>query len=173
MICANPVKTVGKEFTHLHTKSNHQQVLVLSCFVVVVAVVFFSLNSKKGIRDKLVLRVGCLNSTLWLKSLITYSKISLVVSARFSFLLTCKWKENLMWLAKDTEGQWIFFVCVITIKKMHLIWVSKYLARKCSLGTLLLQLLLEKGPPFYVVIRATRRSSRLQSKGIIFISQLL
>ena len=64
MICANPVKTVGKEFTHLHTKSNHQQVLVLSCFVVVVAVVFFSLNSKKGIRGKLVLRVGCLNSTL-------------------------------------------------------------------------------------------------------------
>ena len=53
MICANPVTTVGKEFTHLHTKSNHQQAQVLSCFVVVVAVVFFSLNSKKGIRDKL------------------------------------------------------------------------------------------------------------------------
>ena len=33
-----------------------------------------------------------------------------------------------MWLAKDREGQWIFFVCVcvITIKKMHLIWVSMY-----------------------------------------------
>ena len=28
--------------------------------------------------------------TLWLKSLITYNKMSLVVSARFSFLLTCK-----------------------------------------------------------------------------------
>ena len=67
MTCTNPVKTVGKETSHLQTKSNHQQALVLSCFVVVVAVVavvFFSLNSKKGIRDKLFLRVGCLNSTL-------------------------------------------------------------------------------------------------------------
>ena len=64
MTCTNPVKTVGKETSHLQTKSNHQQALVLSCFAVVVAVTFLSLNSKKGIRDKLFLRVGCLNSTL-------------------------------------------------------------------------------------------------------------
>ena len=31
---------------------------------------------------------------------------------------------------------------------------------------------LETGPPFYVVIRATRRSSRVQYKGSTFISQL-
>ena len=33
-----------------------------------------------------------------------------------------------MWLAKDREGQWIFFcVCVLLpLKKMHLIWVSMY-----------------------------------------------
>ena len=31
---------------------------------------------------------------------------------------------------------------------------------------------METGPPFYVVIRATRRSSRLQGKGSTFISQL-
>ena len=29
------------------------------------------------------------------------------------------------------------------------------------------------GPPFYVVIRATRGSSRLQCKGITLISQLI
>ena len=32
--------------------------------------------------------------------------------------------------------------------------------------------LLGTGPPFYVVIRATRRSTRLQGKGSTFISQL-
>ena len=31
---------------------------------------------------------------------------------------------------------------------------------------------METGPPFYVVIRATRRSSRPQGKGSTFISQL-
>ena len=39
-----------------------------------------------------------------------------------------------------------------------------YLARKYQLGTLFLRLQLETGPPFYEVIRATRRSSRLQYK---------
>ena len=39
------------------------------------------------------------------------------------------------------------------------------------MGTLRLRLQLETGPPFYVVIRATRRSSRLQCKGGTFISQ--
>ena len=43
-------------------------------------------------------------------------------------------------------------------KKMHFIWVSMYLARKCYLGTLYWRLLLETGPPFYVVIRATQPS---------------
>ena len=50
-------------------------------------------------------------------------------------------------------------------KKMHFTWVSMYLARKHQLGTLYL------GPPFYVVIRATRRSSHLQYKGSTSISQ--
>ena len=31
---------------------------------------------------------------------------------------------------------------------------------------------METGPPFYVVIRATQRSNRLQDKGSTFISQL-
>ena len=39
-------------------------------------------------------------------------------------------------------------------------------------GHYILRLLMETGPPFYVVIRATRRSSRLQGKGSTFISQL-
>ena len=47
-----------------------------------------------------------------------------------------------------------------------------YLARKYWLGTLFLRILLETGLPFYVVIRATPMSSRLQGKGITFISHL-
>ena len=47
-----------------------------------------------------------------------------------------------------------------------------YLALKYWLRTLFLRLLLETGLPFYVVIRATRRSSCLQGKGSTFISQL-
>ena len=51
---------------------------------------------------------------------------------------------------------------ILIIKKMHFIWdVSMYLVRKDQLGTLFLRLLLETGPPFCVVIRATRRSRRL------------
>ena len=49
-----------------------------------------------------------------------------------------------------------------------------YLSLKvfCTKLLLFLRLQLETGPPFYVVIRATRRSSRLHCKGIAFISQL-
>ena len=36
--------------------------------------------------------------------------------------------------------------------------------------TIFLLLQLETGPPFYVVIRATRRSTRLRDKGSTFIS---
>ena len=54
----------------------------------------------------------------------------------------------------------------------HFIWVSMNSARKYQLGTLFLRLQLETGQSFYVVIPATRRSSRLQCKGSTFISQL-
>ena len=67
----------------------------------------------------------------------------------------------------------LFFYIFPKEKKMHFIWVSMYLARKCWFGTLFLRLLLGTGPPFYVVIRATRRSTRLQGKGSTFISQLV
>ena len=40
------------------------------------------------------------------------------------------------------------------------------------MGHYILRLLMETGPPFYVVIRATRSSSRHQGKGRTFISQL-
>ena len=39
-------------------------------------------------------------------------------------------------------------------------------------GLYFLRLLLDTGLPFYVLIRATQRSSRLQGKGSTFISQL-
>ena len=41
-------------------------------------------------------------------------------------------------------------------KKMHFIWVLMYLARKCYFGTLFLRLLVETGPPFYVLVPVTR-----------------
>ena len=47
-----------------------------------------------------------------------------------------------------------------------------YFARKYLLRTLFFRLQLETGPPFYVVIQATRRSTRVQGKGSTFISQL-
>ena len=47
-----------------------------------------------------------------------------------------------------------------------------YLARKYKLGALFLRLLVETGPPFYLVIRAARIPSYLQGKGSTFISQL-
>ena len=57
--------------------------------------------------------------------------------------------------------------------KMHFIWVSMYLTLKQYLRTLFLRLLLKTGTPFYMVIRATRRSSRFQGKGCKFISRWL
>ena len=50
------------------------------------------------------------------------------------------------------------------LKKGNFIWVSMYLAWKYELRTLFLRLLLERGPPFYVVIQATGRSTHLQGK---------
>ena len=48
---------------------------------------------------------------------------------------------------------------------MHFIWFRCQCIRHESLlGTLFLRFLLETRPPFYVVIRATRRSNRLQYK---------
>ena len=46
-----------------------------------------------------------------------------------------------------------------------------HIARKYKSGTLFLRFQLETGPPFFVVIRATRRFSCLQCKGSTFISQ--
>ena len=45
--------------------------------------------------------------------------------------------------------------------------------RNGLLRTLVLCLLLEKGRPFYMVIQATQKSSRLQGEDRTFISQLL
>ena len=50
--------------------------------------------------------------------------------------------------------------------------VSMYLARKYLVRTLFLRPLLETGPPFYALIRATRRATRLLGKGSTFIFQL-
>ena len=63
--------------------------------------------------------------------------------------------------------------CCKNLEQMHFIWVSMYLTLKQYLRTLFLRLLLKTGTPFYVVIRATRRSSRFQGKGCKFISRWL
>ena len=63
--------------------------------------------------------------------------------------------------------------CCKNLEQMHFIWVSMYLTLKQYLRTLFLRLLLKTGTPFYVVIRATRRSSRFQGKGCNFISRWL
>ena len=47
-----------------------------------------------------------------------------------------------------------------------------YLARKYKFGTLFLRLLRDTELPFYVVVRARRRSSRLHGVDSIFISQI-
>ena len=57
-------------------------------------------------------------------------------------------------------------------KKMHFIWESLYLAQRYLLRTLFLRPLLETGPPSYMAIPATQRSSRLQGRGSTFDSFL-
>ena len=59
-------------------------------------------------------------------------------------------------------------------KKKKALYLSvNIFSTKVLIGdTIFLRLLIETGPPFYVVTRATRRSSRLQDKGSTFISQL-
>ena len=65
---------------------------------------------------------------------------------------------------------------LIKWKKMHSIWESMHSARTRTTvligDSIFLRLLLDTGLPFYVVIRATQRSSRLQGKGSTFVSQL-
>ena len=51
-----------------------------------------------------------------------------------------------------TAGQ-LFFTQLVW---RYIVWVSIYLTRKYQFGTLYLRFQLETGPPFYVVIRATR-----------------
>ena len=74
------------------------------------------------------------------------------------------------------EGKLFFFLSRQNVRKV--LWGKKkalhlsvnVFSTKVLIGDTIF--LLEKGPPFYVVIRATRRSSRLQCKGSTFISQL-
>ena len=80
-----------------------------------------------------------------------FSRLSDFVPGTFSLLLlmaNCKWKKAL-------------YVSVNVCSKKVLIG-----------DTILFRLLLETGPPFYMVIKATQSSSRLQCKGSTFISQL-
>ena len=60
----------------------------------------------------------------------------------------------------------------ILVLKNALYLSVKVFSTKVLIGKLFQCLQLETGSPFYVVIRATRRSSHLQCKGSTFISQL-
>ena len=58
------------------------------------------------------------------------------------------------------------------LKKRALYLSVNVLSMKVLIGTLFFRLQVETGTPFHVVLRATQKSSRLQCKGSIFISQL-
>ena len=81
-----------------------------------------------------------------------------------------------MGLIEDNEinnntlaGVWI----TTGIKKSALYLSVNVFSTELLIGdNIFLRFLLEKGPPFYMVIRATRRLSRLQCEGSTFISQL-
>ena len=58
-------------------------------------------------------------------------------------------------------------------KKKALYLSVNVFSTKVLIGdTIFLRLLMETGPPFYMVIRAARMSGRLQGKGSTFISRL-
>ena len=62
---------------------------------------------------------------------------------------------------------------IVRFSKTNVLYLSvNVFSTRVFTGTLFLRLLLETGLHFYVVIRATRRSSLLERKGNTFISQL-
>ena len=65
----------------------------------------------------------------------------------------------------------IIIIIIIIIQNCTCLSVNVVSAKVLS-RTLFLRLVLETGSPFYEVILATRKSSRLQGKGGTFISQL-
>ena len=95
------------------------------------------------------------------------------------YLLTGNLSEKLY---RVTEGMsfvrpiaWIFkavsVFSAIDVENSHYLSVNVF-STKVLIGDIILRLLLKTGPPFFVDIRATRRSSRLPGKGRdTFISQ--
>ena len=71
-------------------------------------------------------------------------------------------RRQLTFQTNTQKTSFLLTLCIFIklVKKTHLFWVSMCLARKWYSKTLILIVLLETGPPFYVVIRTTRRSSR-------------
>ena len=61
-------------------------------------------------------------------------------------------------------------VAIFTLQDFLAIFTGPKLT--IQLGRIFLRLLLETGPPFYVIVLAKRISNRWQSKGSIFIPQL-
>ena len=94
----------------------------------------------------------------------TFAKTTPEVS--FSFTNVKNWASVAGYAAVNK-----IFRLVRMWKKMHFIWVSMYLVLKYYWGHYFLLPLLEREPPFYVVIQATRGSSRLQYEGSTFIPQ--
>ena len=62
------------------------------------------------------------------------------------------------------SGNWVLKKCTFYLS-------VNVFSTKVLIGDTILRLLIKTGPPFYGVIRATRRSRRLQWKGSTFISQ--
>ena len=73
----------------------------------------------------------------------------------------------------SVRGSFSPFLFLFVSKKGTFYLSVNVFSTKVLIGdTIFLRLLMETGPPFYVVIRATERSRRLQCKGSTFISQL-
>ena len=80
----------------------------------------------------------------------------------FVFAYIAWWKKKV----------WEHFLEQVKKKKALYLSVNVFSTKVLIGDTIFLRLLMETGPPFYVVIRATRRSSLLQCKGSTFISRL-
>ena len=79
-------------------------------------------------------------------------------------VLRCPEKEHLPGLKKTRQNK--------TKQKNALYLSVNVFSTKILIGDTILTSPTGDGPPFYVVIRATQRTNRLQGKGSSFISQL-
>ena len=80
--------------------------------------------------------------------------------------------SSLSFEQEDKELSHFLSFTLLTLKKALYLSVNVFSMKVLIGDTIFLCLLLETGLPFYMVIQARLRSTRLQGKGSTFISQL-